>query len=432
MTDENEYDRRAMDALNGDRHLFLTGRAGTGKTTLIRHWLDEHAPEGTLVCAPTGVAALNAGGVTIHRLIHCGPDATVEHARRQGRARRAEPLERRLACLVIDEVSMVRSDLIDCLDAYLQAAKGDGAPFGGVRLVMVGDLAQLPPVVAGDDRRLFGDVWDGPWFFQGRSIGRLMKEKALDAVELTRIHRQADRAFTDALNAVRDGGDGLTQALELVNTRATGRWDARGAVVLAAANRRADLINRLMLDRLPGPETIRDAVIDGDWDPRLTPAPRGLALRDGMRVMTLSNDPDGRWVNGSTGTLTRLDPDGAAHVLLDTGRAVTVGRHTWTRARPVVKDGPNGARRIVMEPSGTYTQLPLRPGWAVTIHKSQGKTLDKVHLELGERPLFAPGQAYVALSRATHLDGLTLDRPLTAADVITDPAPQRFLDALAA
>ena len=279
---------------------------------------------------------------------------------------------------------------------------------------MVGDPAQLPPVVTDDDRPLFsGEPWKGPWFFQSRVLAPVIAGRGpfpMDFAELGRVHRQADPAFAGALDSLR-AGHATRDALALLNGRVDAPYTA-STPVLAATNRRVDQINGAMMAGLPGPEVHVDAMWGGEWPRNLDPAPRSLALRPGARVMTLANDPDGLWANGTLGTLVGFDAPDMAVVRLDSGVEVSIGRHRWPMVRNRLVDG-----RVEPVEVGTYIQLPLRPAWAVTIHKSQGRTLDRMRLELPAWPLPADGQAYVALSRVRTLEGLSLNRPLEAADI---------------
>lgn len=429
---DNDFEPQALAALRGNRPIvFLTGKAGTGKSTLITYWLAHGAPRNTVMIAPTGIAALNLpGGTTVHRFIHAKPGVTPDEAATLGR-RWGGAYHRAIETVVLDEVSMVRADLMDCLDRFLKAARRSNRPFGGVRLVLVGDLMQLPPVVDRESEPAFsGDPWAGPWFFQSHVMDKALKDGRVGAVELGEVHRQSDPEFIGALNLIRDGIPD-PGALDTLNARAPRHYDPNTmghTVVLAAYNRQADMVNTVNLNRLDGPSMTSAAETDGKWDPRLNPAPPRLDLRVGMRVMMLANATDGMYANGSMGTLEGFE-EGLPVVLLDDGGVVTVGRHAWEITRSVLTENPEtGERRIESVVVGSYRQLPMAPGWAITVHKSQGKSFDSMHLVLPDRPLFADGQAYVALSRARGLEGLTMTRPLIPADVHADPQAAAFTE----
>lgn len=427
-----DFEPAALDMLaHGPQVVFLTGKAGTGKSTLVNHWLANHAPANTLTLAPTGIAALNlTGGETIHRFMHARPGITVEQAKAGGSKRRRDPLYSALDALVVDEVSMVRADLMDCLDAFLRAARGSRRPFGGLRMVLVGDLMQLPPVVARGEAAAFsGDPWTGPWFFDSAAIRRAIDDGAFASCSLERVHRQSDPVFVDALNAIRVG-DSSPAVLDVVDARAGAAYDPDAmddAVTLAATNARADQVNALRLGSLGWSGSLWNASIQGEWSRSLRPAPEHLDVRAGERVMMVANEPSGLYANGSMGTVDGFE-DGLPVVRLDDGPVVAVGPHDWqvTAARAVT-DPDTGERRLETYVVGSYRQLPLKPGWAVTVHKSQGQTFDRVHLELPPTPLFADGQAYVALSRVRSLAGLTMNRPLTPRDIRANREALAFL-----
>lgn len=302
---------------------------------------------------------------------------------------------------------MARADLIDCLDRFLQGARRSRLPFGGVRVDMVGDPAQLPPVVTDDDRPLFsGEPWKGPWFFQSRVLAPIIAGRGpfpMDFAELGRVHRQADPAFAGALDSLR-AGHAARDALSLLNGRVDAPYTA-STPVLAATNRRVDQINGAMMAGLPGPEVRVDAMWGGEWPRNLDPAPRSLALRPGARVMTLANDPDGLWANGTLGTLEGFDSDDVAVVRLDSGVEVSIGRHRWPMVRNRLVDG-----RVEPVEVGTYIQLPLRPAWAVTIHKSQGRTLDRMRFGAA-RMAAARGRAGVRRAKPREDAGGTQPQP---------------------
>lgn len=434
----DEKAREALKAIQAPRQItFLNGRAGSGKSTLIKHWLDTARRDGrrlnVLTVAPTGIAALNVNGVTLHKFMHLKPGDQMDRARENGRRWGREGAASILDALVVDEASMVRADLMDCLDAYLKAARRSDDPFGGLKLVLCGDVAQLPPVVTRQDAPAFHDMWPGPWFFHAHAFDPILKGRAtvgFKGVELDANHRQTDPVFLKALDEIRWGRAGET-TLGLLARHVSRDWDRDHAMVLAATNRRADDINRMMLDSIHAPAMRFHATSKGEWDKSLRPAPEHLELKEGMRVMLLSNDKEGMWANGSMGTLLGFE-DGKPLVLIDpeeedgVGPVVLVTEHTWEVTRSKVEEQwdeekEKKVKKLVTTTVGSYTQLPLTPGWAITIHKSQGKTFNRLHLELPDRPLFADGQAYVALSRATSLQGLTLSRPLTRMDVRADP-----------
>lgn len=430
----NEQVAAALDALeHSSKHVFVTGRAGTGKSTLLVHYLESADLATTVVLAPTGVAALNVGGETIHRFFRMRPGQTpgeaAEAGRRIGQASGAE-VYRRLATVVIDEVSMVRADLLDGVDAFLRAVRSSSEPFGGVRIVAFGDLYQLPPVVTADERALFRQHYDSPYFFSSQVFARLRDEENLENfayVELTKIYRQVDPVFVGFLEKVRSKAVEADD-LDLINARvvdvAAALDEPAGPLFLTTTNKRASEINEAHLSRLPGQAFTSTAQVSGDFPDGYRPTDVVLTLRTGARVMLLTNDASDRWVNGSMGTVETIDRQaGSLVVRLDGGDAVEVEPHTW---EATYNRWDADAGSIVRESLGAFTQLPVRLAWAVTIHKAQGKTFDRVVVDF-ERTTFEHGQAYVALSRARSLEGLGLARPMRATDVRLDRSVVRFL-----
>lgn len=400
----------ALDLLvRGRAHIFLTGRAGTGKTTLVRRFMDLAGDDAAIV-APTGVAAMNAGGQTIHsffrlppRLISPGDVKRLRHAK----------VIRALKTLVIDEISMVRADLMSAIDLSLRLNRGVDEPFGGVRIIAVGDLAQLPPVVQGEVAQYLDEEFGGPFFFNSPAFA----DAGFLRLELDTVFRQDDPDFIDILSGVRDADLTQSQAARLNErvTQATGFDASATHVVLTPTNEQAFRINAQRLAALPGQETAFDGAVKGEFDPRLFPTESPLLLKPGARVMMIRNDPGGRFVNGTLGEVESIE-SGAVRVRIG-AEVVRVDPVDWERVKYVYDEKE---KAIGQEVTGAFKQLPLRLAWAMTVHKSQGLTLDKLYIDMG-RGMFAHGQAYVALSRARSLDGLWLSRALRPSDLVRDP-----------
>ncbi|WME23245.1 exonuclease domain-containing protein [Brachybacterium sp. GU-2] len=414
----------ALEHLHAGHHLFLTGKAGTGKSTLIRHYL-EQTDRSTITVAPTGIAALNVDGYTIHRLFSFPLGVTEEQVRGgsyyPGRFARAL---KELDTLIIDEASMVRADLFDALTAALELyGPRPGTPFGGVQLVLVGDLYQLPPVVTDHEAGWIEERYGTPFFFSARSFD----EDTFPVVELSTVFRQqGDDRLVGLLNAVREGTL-LEEARAELNRRTDPDFEPgldEFWLTLATTNRIVGARNRQMLERLPGPVQSFTAQTSGDTDGFEKPTEETLRIAVGAQVMLLNNDPLDRWVNGTLGRITAIgaDSDGpVVTVLLRDGRTEQVREHTWEITRPSVEGGA-----LVHQVIGTFTQLPMKLAWAITIHKSQGQTLDRVVVDL-TGGTFANGQLYVALSRCTSLEGLVLKREVLPRDLKTDQRVRRYL-----
>ncbi|UOE43324.1 ATP-dependent DNA helicase [Agromyces larvae] len=401
-------------------HVFVTGRAGTGKSTLLTH-LNWRTKKQIVICAPTGVAALNVGGQTIHSLFRLPIGVIADHDIEQNDAVRK--ILNAMDTLVIDEVSMVNADLMDAMDRSLrQARQRKAEPFGGSQVVLFGDPYQLAPVPGdGDERRYFADTYASMWFFDAK----VWQEADLRIFELGEVHRQHDDAFKHMLNAVRHGQVTAEIAGVLNETGARRPLPEQGAITLATTNSTVNRINRTQLHRLPGQSVANEAEINGDFGGRAYPADERLELKVGAQVMFLRNDTqvrgDGpRWVNGTIGTVTSLQ--GELKVEVD-GDEHEVEPAIWERFR--YSWDPVG-KRLTKDIVAEFTQFPLRLAWAVTIHKSQGASYDTAIVDLGPRA-FSPGQTYVALSRLTSLEGLYLTRPLRPSDIMVDPNVERFM-----
>jgi ATP-dependent DNA helicase PIF1 len=410
---------QAKRLVEGDHPLvFVSGNAGTGKTTLIRY-LQTNVALRSVVLAPTGVAALNAGGATIHSFFRFAPRIQDPGQIRVPEDRR---LYQRLQLLIIDEVSMLRADVLDSIDIFLRACNDDFSPFGGVKLLMLGDMFQLPPVVpAAEWELLEARGYESPYFFSALCLEGM----DIAHVELEEIFRQKDGEFISLLNRIRVAED-VDMVLERLNSWC-GKLDGGSTggldITLTCTNRAADAVNAEELQKLPAEEHRFLGEVEGKFglEGERLPAPLELRLKQGARVMFTKNDEERRWVNGTLGTVSWLSGD-RIEVDVDGAGLHEVPQATWQSFRYRF-DGKSD--RIVADEVGHYTQYPLMPAWAVTIHKSQGKTLARVLIDFGSGA-FAPGQAYVALSRCRSLDGVRLARPLRASDVKCDTRIRRF------
>ena len=400
-------------------HIFVTGRAGTGKSTLLEY-LSWHSSHTLAICAPTGVAALNVGGQTIHSLFRLPIGVIADHQIEQNAELRK--LLSAIDTLAIDEVSMVNADLMDAIDRSLRQARGrPHEAFGGTQIILFGDPYQLAPVPGeGEERAYFADHYRSMWFFDAK----VWDEADLRIFELTTIHRQHELEFKQLLTAVRHGSVTAEMAHRL-NEVGARPAPTDGAITLATTNASVQRINAAGLGRLPGRAQSAVADVTGEFGGRAFPADERLELKVGAQVMFLRNDTgiDRRWVNGSIGEVVKI---GSGTVTVDVdGERHEVAPAVWERYKYSYDPATKALTRDVV---AEFTQFPLRLAWAVTIHKSQGKTYDRAIVDLGPRS-FAPGQTYVALSRITALEGLYLTRPLRPSDIIVDPAVRRFMSA---
>ncbi len=408
---------------DGGGHLFVTGRAGTGKSTLLRSFCED-AAQNAIVLAPTGLAAINVGGQTIHSFFGFPPRLIQPNDIRRSRNGR---LMRKLELLIIDEVSMVRSDLMWGIDQALRVNRGrPREPFGGVRLIMFGDLLQLPPVVQqAEVAAHLEDAHGGPFFF---SVPSLREGFGTQRIELSHVFRQTDLDFVRVLNAIRDG-EATSEDLRSLNDRVRPiRTLSEGEpyVILTPTNAAARRINTAYLDALPGDPVRFEAAVTGEFNENVQPADAALDLKAGAKIMMLRNDPDKRWVNGSIARISKID--GKRLFITLNGREHEVEPASWEHRRYAYDQA---AEKIVETVAGTFKQFPVRLAWALTIHKAQGLTLDKVYIDLG-RGTFAHGQTYVALSRCRSLEGLALARALQPADIIFNPAVLGYRDVFSA
>lgn len=398
--------------------LFLTGKAGTGKSTLLSLFKTTTRKK-MAILAPTGVAALNVQGQTIHSFFGFPPRIiTPKEAGQKTTRKDLLRLYKNLDVLIIDEISMVRADILDGIDIFLRRNRENFKPFGGVQMIFVGDLFQLPPVVKNDpmERAYFTDYYDSPYFFSAK----VMQEPdfEIEHLELRKVYRQDSRHFLRLLEAVRLNTADFDD-LEDLNERYVPQFPSTpGYITLCARNATADRINRAELSQLETPIFSFSAEVKGQFDPALYPTEFEMTLRKGAQVMFIKNDPERAFVNGTIGIIEEIDDENIAVRVTDpNGKStlVDVVKHDWE----ILRYKADSTGSIEAEAIGSFQQYPLKLAWAITIHKSQGKTFDKVLLDLGGGA-FEHGQLYVALSRCRTLEGIVLRQPIKMSDIITD------------
>ncbi|MDD5168848.1 MAG: AAA family ATPase [Syntrophales bacterium] len=429
-TDRNEQSidlnpefREALELMEDSRrHVFVTGRAGTGKSTLLTYFR-RNSRKNIVVLAPTGVAAINVGGQTIHSFFGFKPDVTPAGIRKKDKGEKKN-LYRKLTTIVIDEVSMVRADLLDCVDKFLRLNGPDFTlPFGGVQMIFIGDLYQLPPVVTSSQKEIFRSHYATPYFFSAKVIDGL----DIAFVELETVYRQRDGEFIRLLNAIRNR-TATDEDIAAINRRFDPAFEVPKKdyyIHLTSTNDLADGINKERLAKLPGKAWMARGIIEGNFGAEYLPTAVDLRLKRGAQIMLLNNDSYGRWINGTIGRVTGfgVDEEGQDVIIadLESGEDVSIAPYTWEIFRFFLKDG-----ELASEPAGSFTHFPVRLAFAVTIHKSQGKTFEKAIIDVG-RGTFAHGQMYVALSRCTHLEGIVLRQPLKKSHIMMDWQVVKFL-----
>ncbi|MEN9327838.1 MAG: hypothetical protein RI947_646 [Candidatus Parcubacteria bacterium] len=409
------------------RVLFITGRAGTGKSTLLRRLVSETKKKHA-VLAPTGIAAVNIGGETIHSFFKFKPGITPDEAGKLGRRTRFQ-IYARLDLIIVDEVSMVRADLMDCMDAFLKGARDNFEPFGGVQVVLFGDMYQLEPVVTGDEKDALYRRYESAYFFSSHVFKEILEhtgEQLVELVELTKVFRQKDEYFIEILDNIRKHTF-TERHLDDLNRCTVDQLDygIDDRIYLTGTNSKAAEINSVNLEKIPNPRHAIPGILEGNFSEKLLPTDHVLNIKQHARIMMLNNDPDGRWMNGSLGVIMEIRKDSVL-VLLDDGKEHIVLPHTWTNYKFIYDLSTDTIKK---DTAGTFTQYPLKLAWAITIHKSQGQTFDKVAICLGDRA-FAHGQTYVALSRCRSLEGIVLERPIYPRDIMVDDKVSKFLNDL--
>ena len=416
------------------RNIFLTGRAGTGKTTFL-HNLKKHSPKRMVVVAPTGVAAINAGGVTIHSFFQLSfgpqlPEYQITESGNSGGHPQAKRFNREkiniiksMDLLVIDEISMVRADLLDGIDATLRRFRNRNMPFGGVQLLMIGDLQQLAPVVKDDEWLLLRQHYDTPFFFSSNALAKTQYV----SIELQYVYRQKDEKFIRLLNKIRD--DQLDdKSIKALNARHQPDFnpDKAGYIILTTHNAKANQINDSRLKRLPGKLHVFDALIGGNFPEYNYPTLPKLKLKKGAQVMFVKNDPNPEklFYNGKIGTITQIDKESLRVKCEGDDEDILVKPLAWEKMKYSLNEEN---KEITETVEGTFTQIPLKLAWAITIHKSQGLTFE--HAIIDAQAAFAHGQVYVALSRCKSLEGLILSTPIDGNSIKHDKTVESFIKA---
>ncbi|MFK8163211.1 MAG: ATP-dependent RecD-like DNA helicase [Lewinella sp.] len=423
LSDDFNYALERMDS--GD-HLFITGRAGTGKSTLLQIFR-RSTTRNVVVLAPTGVAALNVRGQTIHSLFGFPPRLILPENVRPNR--RYKRLFENLEVLIIDEISMVRADVMEAIDLALKMNRNSQRPFGGVQIILFGDLYQLPPIVSSQEEKMyFSQRYASAYFFSADCLDMI----DLEMIELRQVYRQDSRHFLRLLEAIRNATVDYDE-LESLNERHIPDFvpeEGENYLTLAARNATVNGINARKLTENQHPEVLYLAQVKGKFAENLFPVPAALKLKVGAQVMTVRNDNDKKYVNGTIGTVVECKTESVIILVSEDGkpRTIEVGYEEWDVIR-YTATGTLEDTKIGTETLGTYKQLPVRLAWAVTIHKSQGKTFEKIIIDLG-RGAFEHGQTYVALSRCTTLQGIVLRNPLTPRDVMVDPAVVEYYEGM--